>query len=464
MSRSNFLTLVSFMAIVAFVVLTFVLTASFSPDPTTSRIVLIACGVWIAIIALAGAVVINISNELITGARQEIQRLKSAVVTADKANHQFWSNVSHELRTPLNSILGYTELLLEASEVLRNKSVLSDIEKVKTAGHELLALVNDVLSVSGIDEEEFSHHSEVIEVSELVEQVIAVMQPLAQRNGVELDIAVPSGSQAVNVDARKLERLLLALLTNAIKSTEEGLVSFSLTITEPPAPSIAIKIRDTGLGVAQDQLGVVSKPYALTSKAEHSALRSTNLTLAVCKKLVHELGGIIVAANEPVTGNCYLVTLPVAIETEKDSRVAGVRDLNPDILVIDEFDDSAELLARYLKRLSCKVTVSNDGADGKEIAVLLQPDLIILDVDMRSIDGWAVLQHLKFDSRTRNIPVILSSVRNVLTRAMDQGAQACLIKPVSAIAVQKTIDRLPEFRSDLKDKSKSTVLPHESIS
>jgi CheY-like chemotaxis protein len=386
------------------------------------------------------------------------------VVTADKANHQFWSNVSHELRTPLNSILGYTELLLEASEVLRNKSVLSDIEKVKTAGHELLALVNDVLSVSGIDEEEFSHHNEVIEVGELVENVIAVMQPLAQRNGIELNMSVPSGSQAIKVDARKLERLLLALLTNTIKSTGEGLVSFSLTITEPPAPSIAIKIRDTGPGVAPDQLEALSKPYASTNEAEHTALRSTNLTLAACKKLVHELGGTIVANNEPGLGNCYLVTLPVAIETERDSRVAAESDLNPDILVIDEFDDSAELLARYLKRLSCKVTVSNDGADGKEIAVLLQPDLIILDVDMRSIDGWAVLQHLKFDSRTRNIPVILSSVRNVLTRARDQGAQACLIKPVSATAVQKTIDRLPEFRSDLEDKSNLTALPHESIS
>ncbi|MEX2326558.1 MAG: histidine kinase dimerization/phospho-acceptor domain-containing protein, partial [Pseudomonadales bacterium] len=411
MNRANLLTLIAFTVIVAFVILTLV-TAASSTNTTTSKVLLVVCGIFIAFIALSGAVAINISNELITGARREIQRLNSAVVTADKANHQFWSNVSHELRTPLNSILGYTELLLDSNTVQRDTSVLADIEKVQAAGNELLALVNDVLSVSGSDEVDLSHYRETTDLSELIQQIAAAIQPLAERIGVEIRIATVPGPQIVQIDARKLERLLLSLLTNIIKSIEEGMVSISVSVPEPQPSTIAISITHPGSGIDPGQLGSLSKPFELTSDAEYSTLRSTDLTLAVCKKLVHELGGSIIASHEPETGSSYLLTLPVVVESGKEARKRIDNNLTPDILIIDEFDDSAELLARYLKRLHCKVTVSNDGADGKEIAVLLQPELIVLDVDLRSIDGWAILQHLKFDSRTRNIPVIVTSIRN----------------------------------------------------
>lgn len=406
---------------------------------SVAHLLLVAAGVWIAGIVIATADILNARTDAVAKRAQLTQSLSDAVATTGRYNQQYLSRISHELRTPLNSILGYTELALDDADVPADSTARSDIEKVRTAGLDLLALVNDMLAISEPETEESTSVFEPVRIQHLVAEVATLIAPLAERSANRLDVILPEESLMVRIDSRRFERILLALLTNAVKFTRDGIITLDVGAGDN---ALHIRIADTGIGIDPQHLADISEAFSGSAPAVQTG-QNLGLGLSVCKRLVDELGGTITVASEPDHGTSFQIILPAqSTTTDPAARDMLWNREQLDALVIDEVDDSSDLLARYLKKAGCKVTVSNDGAGGKEIAVLMQPALIVLDVDLQSIDGWSVLQHLQFDQRTHDIPVIITSVKNVHRRAISQGARDCLIKPVSAIALKNALIRV----------------------
>lgn len=387
------------------------------------------------LVLLAGRTMANIGSAR-TRERNRNRELDALIEASNDAEKRFWSGLSHDLRTPLNSIIGYTELMLDELPEDNPGAFRHDLERIKSAGFDLLVRINELLAVSELKTGISDPHFETTDVRGLVADVGAVLESLAARQNTRLQFELPPAPCVLKTDGVRLERLLLALVTNAIKSTIDGHIEIAAGYDDARG-CLNLDVRDSGQGMEADSLDTIFEPY---SQAREMSSNS-GLGMSVCKHLVEELGGSISVQSRPGHGTVFSVSIPAARETERTTEMlretAPAGAAPPNVLIIDENEDAADLLSRHLRRFGCHVTMSVDGAFGKDLAVDLQPDLVILEVDMSSIDGWAVLQHLKYDSRTRDIPVVICSSLDMRRRAHELGAADYLLKPVtvtSAIA------------------------------
>ena len=385
---------------------------------------------------------------------EENRRLTSLLQQSEEAEKRFWSGVSHDLRTPLNSILGYAELMLEEMPDETPATFKTDLERIKNAGFDLLVRINELLTVSELQVGTQAPHLESTDISSLLNDVAEVLTPLAGRQSTRLDVEVPQPALFVKTDAIRLERILLALATNSVKYTDEGTISLSANY-DGEQGELELVVSDTGTGISEEDLNRIFQPYS----SGQAVLHSSGLALSASKQLVEEMGGSIDVTSAPGSGTTCSIRIPAeedhAPNAEGSGELYGLSS-PPNVLIIDEDEDAADLLSRHLRRFGCHVTISVDGAFGKDLAVDLQPDLVIMEVEMTSIDGWAVLQHLKYDSRTRDIPVVVSSSRDMRGRAREMGAEDYLIKPITASTAFNGLAHVTSMRQRLsRDNSEN---------
>jgi len=370
--------------------------------------------------------------------RINIRMASSQLRLEDHAQQQFWSSISHDLRTPLNAVLGYTELLIEETPEGTPAIFRNDLERVKAAGFELLTLVNDLLAIADIRSGHNAPHLESTNIDRLINKIETVLAPTAEQLNNRLVFTRPDDNFPVRTDAVRLERILIALGTNAVKFTAEGKVEIVVS-RDADTRQLTCRVIDTGRGIDPRDLTAIFQPFAEL----HDRGKNSGIGLAMCKHLVEEMGGSISVDSVLGKGSTFTVCLPfeeVNRQLEGEDGNAPATNLRR-VLIIDENEDTADLLSRQLKRSGCKVMLSLDGAFGLDVAINLQPEIIIIDVDLKSIDGWAALTRLNQDVRTRDIPVVVCSDHDERSRAHSLGIDTCLIKPVTGATVLHGIQR-----------------------
>ena len=239
---------------------------------------------------------------------QQLEEARAAAEDSARCKSVFLANMSHELRTPLNAIIGYSELLLEDPTLAVHESAGADLERIRSAGLHLLALIGDVLDLSKIEAGGMTLHPERVKVSLAVEAAASLARPLMTPNRNRFAVTVPDADAWVLADPTRLRQCLLNLLSNAAKFTTDGDVSLAV---EYDGGFACFHVTDTGIGIAPEQLPLLFQSF-VQLPGRHRSRGGTGLGLVISQKLARLMGGEVMVVSTPGVGSRFTLSVPLA--------------------------------------------------------------------------------------------------------------------------------------------------------
>ncbi|NNE85591.1 MAG: response regulator [Alphaproteobacteria bacterium] len=373
----------------------------------------------------------NSTEELETKSDQLTEALRTAE-GASQAKSAFLANMSHELRTPLNAIIGYSEMMLEDAQDEGAEERASDLQKVRGSGRHLLGLINDVLDISKIEAGKIELNNEPVDLSEILLEVESTASPLMEANDNRFNIVQPDNIGSIECDKQRLNQILLNLLSNAAKFTENG--DIDLTVERSDDGWVSFAIRDTGIGMTAEQVDRLFQPFVQADSSITQKYGGTGLGLSISQRFVEMMGGSIAISSEEGKGSCFTVWLPDIKPTRHDDTNQGD---GPLILVIEDNLSDSEILLRQLHQLGYRAEVTRDGEQGFKRACETVPTAIILDLELPGINGDRVIAAINADEQLRSVPVIISSADSEAgARMLQKGASDFLAKPTDRSALK----------------------------
>jgi signal transduction histidine kinase/DNA-binding response OmpR family regulator len=384
----------------------------------------------------------------ITERTQQLRQLNQQLEQASEHKSQFLANMSHELRTPLNAIIGYSEILQEEVIDLGQEALVPDLKKVEGAGRHLLGLINDILDLSKVEAGKMDVYLEDVEIVPLLEEVRALIVPLAEKNGNTLEIRPAENLGSIRTDRTKLKQSLLNILSNGSKFTENGRLTLVAERFETDRPMVRFAISDTGIGMTDEQLGRLFQAFSQAEASTTKKYGGTGLGLAISRQFCQLLGGDISVVSRPGEGSTFTITLPARSDAPAQIKPADAPHIAADannaatVLIVDDDPAARELLTASLKGAGYRLVHAAGGTEALNLARTIRPDAITLDVMMPKPDGWEVLSALKADAELCDIPVVMVSIAPDRGIGLALGAVDVLTKPVDRAQLTALIHRL----------------------
>jgi signal transduction histidine kinase/DNA-binding response OmpR family regulator len=422
------------------------------------------------------------NNEELHIAQIELEARADELQRSSKYKSEFLANMSHELRTPLNSSLILAKLLAENPQDNLSEEQVKFAESIYSAGNDLLNLINDILDISKVEAGKLDVRPENSSVSRLVEGLRMTFQPLATEKKLEFSVEIQSGTPvSLYTDRQRLEQILKNLLSNAIKFTESGAVS--LTVSRQPGEGVAFTVRDSGIGIAEEQQESIFEAFRQADGTTNRRYGGTGLGLSISRDLARLLGGSISVTSAPGQGSIFTLVLPeeyveqepsqyaeapvIAVQptpvptrvtppapvavrvsppAEPIPRFADDREKAPFtkrcILVIEDEVRFAHILYDLAHELGYNCLVAHAADEGFDLAASFIPDAILLDMRLPDHSGLTVLQRLKELPSTRHIPVHVISVEDRQEAALQMGAIGYAVKPTTREELKDVFARL----------------------
>lgn len=399
---------------------------------------------------------------------EEAHRLKAL----DDMKNRLYQNITHEFRTPLTVISGMAEQLLEKTAVNPERP----LQLIRQSSSQLLKLVNRMLDLAKIESGHFQLHPVRGDMVAYLQQLVEFFQPTATQKGISLRFLTSLQSKEMDFDTEVTRQIFSNLLSNSLKFTpKNGNVTMAVESTgKAGSEQVKITVSDTGPGIPPDDLPFIFDRFYQAKNTTREQSSGTGIGLALTRELVTLAGGTIEVKSLEEHGTSFTVTLPVLLQAEtaletiatiplpaeeewqpeikpdyKSAAANGGRHLQKNLVLVIE--DNPHIV-EYLKSLledTYEVETAFNGQDGVEIALETIPDLVVSDVLMPKMDGFAVLQMLKKDSRTCHIPVILltalASAQDRLA-GLERGADAYLGKPFEGRELLAVLNNLLERR------------------
>jgi GAF domain-containing protein/CheY-like chemotaxis protein len=361
---------------------------------------------------------------------------------ADRVKSQFLANMSHELRTPLNSIIGFSRVILKGIDGPINEIQEQDLSAIYNSGQHLLALINDILDLSKIEAGKMELSFGDVNIPDLINSVLSTAVGLVKDKPVKLIKNVPSDLPLVRADNTRVRQVLLNLISNAAKFTDEGSITIDVSVEKAPkgGQELVLRVTDTGPGIAEEDQIKLFQPFSQVDDSPTRKTGGTGLGLSICRSLVEMHGGRIGLERSTVgKGSTFAFTLPLpatSTTTEEES------DAGPIILAVDDDRQVISLYERYLIPQGYRVVALTESTQAVAVAKELKPFAITLDVMMPNRDGWQVLYDLKNDPDTSGIPVVMCTIMEDKDKGFSLGAADFLSKPILQEELVSAIDRL----------------------
>ena len=387
-------------------------------------------------------------------AEEAVRQAKAEADRANQAKSEFLSRMSHELRTPMNSILGFAQIL-EMGEL--TEAHRKNVHHILNSGKHLLSLINEILDISRIESGRLVLSAEPVQIGHMIAEMLDVIRPAAQKLNVSLSLE-PSGllETVIRTDLQRINQVLLNLLGNAVKYNREG-GSVIISITHPEKEKkpdkrlMRVAVRDTGIGIRKESFPKLFQPFErIDSGRLHT--EGTGLGLAVVRKLVNAMGGMVGVESEPGVGSVFWFDLPLVTTTMAAAKAEPVQDIAPSakssagtILYIEDNESNVELISEILtaKRPMVRLVTGGTGMETFALAAQHHPDLILLDLDLPDIHGSRVLEALRNDKQLKKIPVVIVSAEikpEQTENLLFKSARHFLAKPVDVSEFLAIVD------------------------
>ncbi|HEV2883332.1 MAG TPA: response regulator, partial [Pyrinomonadaceae bacterium] len=443
---------------------------------------------------------VEAKNREVEEARWEMEEKAEQLALTSKYKSEFVANMSHELRTPLNSMLILSRQLAENNEENLSPKQVQFAETIHSSGSDLLSLINDILDLSKIESGMMGIEVSDVSLEEISETLERSFHQLAKDKNLDFQIErVEDMSQTIRTDDKRLQQVLMNLLSNAFKFTEEGKVV--LTIGQAPADEtyhldslnragdvVTFSVKDTGIGIPTEKQRIIFEAFQQADGTTSRKYGGTGLGLSISRELARLLGGEIRVISTPGEGSTFTFYIPrnyvpagatVTVAEQRPSK-ASVKEIEAAWTPVDSFDSEAiallssespaiqddrneiqsgdrvvliveddisfaGILLDLAREKGFKGLVATNGTVALALALKYRPAAITLDIRLPDRDGWTVLDRLKHDPATSHIPVHIITVEEERQRALKQGAFDHVQKPVSHEDLGKAFDEIRDF-------------------
>jgi signal transduction histidine kinase/ActR/RegA family two-component response regulator len=382
-------------------------------------------------------------RRLLTMRANAARDARRRALAASRAKTEFLATMSHEIRTPMNSILGFTQLLLHNPGV--SASAREQVKVIAEAGGSLMTVLNDILDFSKVEAGQIELHMEAVDLEELLAASGEIMREPARAKGLTVRVETDGIAGAFNLDGQRVRQVLLNLLNNAVKFTEEGHILLSATL-KADGGALRFEVTDTGIGIDEE---VIGRLFTRFSQADSSTTRhygGTGLGLAICKGLVERMGGRIGVDSRPGRGSCFWFELPAErVKARSGPRVADqpAEGLGARVLLVDDHPMNLRLGETLLGLLGCEVDLAASGEEAVAAAKAKVYDAILMDVHMPKMDGLTATRAIrKLDGAGGRVPIIAMSA-DVMPQSIERCRAAGMVdhlaKPVQMKALHEVL-------------------------
>ena len=391
---------------------------------------------------------------------ERLSRANAELARAARMKDQFLAGMSHELRTPLNSILGLSEALQEQVYGEINERQQNAIKRVEEGGRHLLALINDILDIAKFEAGEVTLEIQPVGVRQVCESSLSFVREQAGKKNLKLDWSVDESIDFLFGDERRLKQILINLLSNSVKFTEQGSVELKVTCS-PDRGTIFFCVEDSGIGIPDEKLCELFKPFRQVDSSLARAYDGAGLGLSLVKHMAELHGGSAAVESVVDEGSRFTVAIPWRTRFEEVTpsaelvslELASPKKTKRRALVVEDCKESADQVSRYLEEFGYDVSVVDSGELALTTAASEVPDLIILDILLPGISGWTVLENLRVHRRTSEIPVLIISVMDERNNANLSSANGYLVKPIDRSIFRS---KLEAAGLEIKEESETT--------
>ena len=419
-------------------------------------------------------------NEALELAQEEIRQKAEALEIASRYKSEFLANMSHELRTPLNSILVLSEILSTNKNAGMNADEVEFARIIHSSGTDLLELINDILDLSKVESGKMEIEIEQVSPEVIQDYVVRTFTPFTQSKNIELKTRLDEGIPAlIETDMQRLLQIIKNLMSNAIKFTEKGSVTFSILKPEPGVrfnnlslsadKSVAIIVKDTGVGIPDDKKHAIFEAFQQADGTVSRKFGGTGLGLTISRSLARLLGGELQLKSKVGQGSSFTLYIPLVFQTDHSGGEVKAGDapkvqwkstssrqessfmeeeVKPEsssfisdsvfngkkILVVDDDVRNGYVLSKILEEMNVLVVIGRTGREGIE-KLNENPgiNLVIMDIMMPEMDGYTAMREIRKDERFVNLPIIAltaKAMKGDREKCIEAGANDYLSKPV----------------------------------
>jgi signal transduction histidine kinase/DNA-binding response OmpR family regulator len=388
---------------------------------------------------------------------RELIRANAKLEHANRIKDEFLATMSHELRTPLNSILGMSELLLEQRRDPLSAQQQRALSIVESSGRHLLELINDILDVSKIEAGKLVFHPETVEIAQICQASLTFVKTQAMKKSIKLTLEKDKTVSKIHADPQRLKQILINLLTNAVKFTpDHGQVTLEVQ-ADADQDLIQFHVIDTGIGIAVEDLKQLFQPFVQVESKLNRKFEGTGLGLALVQKLTDLQGGSVDVESTVGKGSRFTINLKMGqafvarqetLESQGsvgESQAADPAEKSLDhgtVLLAEDNLSNVLTMGDYLMSHGYQVAFASDGLEAIAKAIEIQPDIILMDIQMPVVDGLEAIGRLRSDPRFISTPIIALTALAMpgdRERCLEAGANEYLSKPVGLKELVKTI-------------------------
>jgi PAS domain S-box-containing protein len=372
---------------------------------------------------------------------KHLKEAKNRAEESDRLKSAFLANMSHEIRTPMNHILGFTDLM--TTQFIEEKERQEYASLIKQSGSNLLQLINNIIDLSKIESRQIKLHKTPTSIN----QVLAVLyekyyshKNTFNRNNLILKVqkALSDQDSVIITDAKRLEQLLSNLIDNAIKFTEEGSVEFGYQLRDNN--TLEFFVSDTGIGIPEDNLKDIFKTFRQVDGSDTRQYGGTGLGLTITHRLVEILGGTISIESTIRKGTSFYISLPYTKPEKSESELYNWKDKK--ILIVDDEKNNFEFFKSSIAKTNATIFWAKNGLEAIDLCQSVEFDLILMDVQMPSMNGFDATKQIK--SHNANITIIGQTAYNeqdYKQRMMNAGCDDYLTKPIHSGELLDSINR-----------------------